>query len=194
MTTTQATDPVKVEADAIRASLDRRVKDIASNRDLTAEARIRMATDEHVDAKQKMDDLRQRVASERDRKQKAAASRLLGGATRLSGADAISMRDATERAERLEGAADARKLLDRARSNGDETLVRAIVFEARERSRSGFTGAAWARLLDEESREDSALASDIREMGAGQGGSIESAVRFMLPSLSDVRFLVGERR
>lgn len=190
---TDTTDPVTAEAESIRVGLDRQVKRIAADPDLTDEARVRQASEAHAAASQSMDDLRGRVTAERERKQKAAASRLLGGGGGVSGADAISMRDATERAERLESAADARKLLDRARSNGDETLVRAILFEARERSQS-VMGGAWARLLDDEGRSDSAIAADVRAMGAGGGSSFESVVRFMMPSLSDVRSLVEGRR
>lgn len=190
---TDTTDPVTAEAESIRVGLDRQVKRIAADPDLTDEARVRQVSEAHAVAAQSMDDLRSRVTAERERKQKAAASRLLGSTSAVSGADAISMRDATERAERLESAADARKLLDRARSNGDETLVRAILFEARERSQS-VLGLAWSRLLDEEGRQDSGVAADVRAMGAGSGSSFESVVRFMMPSLSDVRSLVEGRR
>lgn len=57
---------------------------------------------------------------------KRSLTRELFGATSVSGSDAISMRDALDRADSLNSPGQALELLDRAERSGDRHLAQAV--------------------------------------------------------------------
>ncbi len=66
----------------------------------------------------------------------------------LSGVtEAISTRDAQDRAALIKGPQDAAALLERAEQNGDQVLARAIARHAVEQSRVGLQGEQWGAVL-----------------------------------------------
>jgi hypothetical protein len=78
----------------------------------------------------------------------ADLQRQLFGAQSTSGADAISTRDAMERARQLTNGDEALALLGDAEMTGDEVLARAIASRAFDGTREFFGGADWGRVLD----------------------------------------------
>jgi hypothetical protein len=93
------------------------------------------------------------------------------GAASTSGADAISIRDADDRASRIETPDEAANLLGRAEENGDTVLARAIAQRAYG-ERSGLMGNAWSGVLDTytESRPD--VAEKLNELNNARRNSI----------------------
>jgi hypothetical protein len=72
---------------------------------------------------------------------------MFGSASSL-GADAISARDADDRAAQLQTRDEALALLTRADSNGDQVLARAIALRAFTETQQPLSGRAWGPVLD----------------------------------------------
>ncbi|MGI8614623.1 MAG: hypothetical protein ACR2KL_11880, partial [Nocardioidaceae bacterium] len=75
-------------------------------------------------------------------------SRELFGATSSVGVDAISSRDAADRAAAVESPEEALSLLQRADRGGDRVLVRAIASHATDEASDPITGFSWLPVLD----------------------------------------------
>jgi hypothetical protein len=73
--------------------------------------------------------------------------KVFGSETPLSGADAISMRDAMTRAGQLKNADEAHSLLQQAELTGDDHLAKALVRRAFDSSRDGALGN-WGGVID----------------------------------------------
>ncbi|KQY58894.1 hypothetical protein ASD11_04505 [Aeromicrobium sp. Root495] len=187
-------EKVASEAESIRNSLVRTVRDLKADSDLSADGLRRKIDEAHASAKDRMDALRAgiREAAERDRD--AAARRVLAGRQSMTGADAISQRDASDRASKLESADEARQMLDRATANGDRALIGAILFEATQRNTGQWGSGTWAKFLYETSEKDASLRADIEALGNRTSGSgLEDAMHFMLSSRSELDYLQPAR-
>lgn len=75
-------------------------------------------------------------------------SRELFGATSSVGVDAISFRDAADRAAAVQSPEEALSLLQRADRGGDRVLVRAIASHATDEASDPITGFSWLPVLD----------------------------------------------
>ena len=146
------TTPERKRALEIQQRYTTAIQRLRDDRDLTDEARRRLV-EEWTRASKELGEPR---ADERDRltrREGELERRLfgLGGAGGLDGAaQAISARDAQDRAGRLTDPQEAAALLARAEQNGDPTLARAIAHHALQQSRSAMTpsaGDAWEGVL-----------------------------------------------
>ncbi|MGC4109449.1 MAG: hypothetical protein QM747_03275 [Nocardioides sp.] len=72
----------------------------------------------------------------------------LFGADQVTGADAISMRDAHDRAAQIEGPQDAIDLLNSAQMYGDDHLARAVAHRAYNESQTPLFGPAWMPVVE----------------------------------------------
>jgi hypothetical protein len=140
------TEDVSDKAGAIQRNLASSVAAVRENAELSTDGKVRRLARAYRDASRAMNKLRE------DWQGKAAVdSRSLGrdlfGTASAVGADAISVRDADDRAARVERVGDALDLMHRAHENGDEVLVRALAQRAY-RERSNPFGGGWAPVLD----------------------------------------------
>ncbi|MEN4476865.1 hypothetical protein [Mycolicibacterium cosmeticum] len=80
------------------------------------------------------------------------------GTTANSGADAVSFRDATDRAEKLDSADAAIKALGTAELSGDTILAKAIVLQAWQRD--------WSAVVDQYAVTNPTITDKLAELGA----------------------------
>lgn len=165
---------IQQAAGNIQANFNATVTAIRSNGDLTEEARLRRLAQAWTNAEANMGTLRHswqgtsQVSAE-------SLSKQVFGAADTSGADAISVRDADDRASRLEDAGDALSLLRRAEDNGDVVLSRAIAQHAFGR-RNEFFGGDWAGVVDAYSAAHPEVAAKILELANLRTDSINTGL------------------
>jgi len=150
-------------AEQIRVGLQTRSTEIATDRDLTPEARQRLTDEAHKDAKARMDKLRDDWRGGADGATSGVLSEILKAGS-YSGTDAISSRDAQDRASRLESHQEGLELMSRAQMSGDEILEGAIVAEAWRRSKTDVFGAAWGQVLNAYAERDSVRAGRVARL------------------------------
>ncbi len=79
----------------------------------------------------------------------AGLQRELFGGGAATGSDAISSRDANDRAASVPGPEEALSLLQRADRNGDHVLVRAVASHAADQALDPVVGGSWVPVLEQ---------------------------------------------
>ena len=77
---------------------------------------------------------------------KTVTAKELFGSENVSGAEAVSSRDAADRVAQVRTPAEATAMLERAEQTGDQALTQAVAATAFERAQSWLGGSAWARV------------------------------------------------
>lgn len=112
-------------SDQYAAALD----EIDRDSDLTADGRDRRKQEAYQRAKSEMDKLMSAEKDERDGRRKAAERQLFGLGVSPTSTDVISLRDAQDRAARME-LDEIKPSMDQALRSGDQTLAAAILSRA----------------------------------------------------------------
>jgi hypothetical protein len=100
---------------------------------------------------------------------KAHVGRDLFGAMSASGADAISFRNAADRASRLENPEEAIRLLDQAERTCDEVLAKEIAQRAYDtQTGSLFGGGTWGAVIEQYASSRSDVAEQLRALDAAR--------------------------
>jgi hypothetical protein len=133
-------------AETIRQRLEAKLTAIRSNMDLSQQGRRRLIAAAYKDAAGKLSDLSENFDRTASLTAEQTARDLFGGSY-LTGADAISQRDAEDRAAQLENGDQALALLARAQRNGDQHLARAVASVAFERSQHPLTAPTWQPVV-----------------------------------------------
>lgn len=125
------------KAAEIQRRYSEQLQQIREARDLSDEGRRRQLAAAYASTRKQLDSLRKQ---EQERVAKRAGElewQVFGPVRTASGtaSDAISVRDAQDRAARISKPAEARELLRRAEQNNDEVLARAIAQTALDRGR-----------------------------------------------------------
>lgn len=163
---TQVPADVSAKADQIRSGLAHQTEQIESNDDLTPQARQRLLNEARATAKESMSELRDSWRGRAEASANASVSDLFGHGSGYAGTDAISSRDAQDRASRLETQSDALDLLSRAQLTGDEVLAGAVVAEAWRRSQANMFGHGWLHVLDAYAAGDASRAAKVAKLRA----------------------------
>lgn len=167
------------KAAAIQAAFNAKVTSIRSDGDLTVEARTRRLAQAWADANTKMTALQESWSGTSQQTADNLTRQAFGDA-RLSGADAISVRDADDRASRIDDPAEAMSLLERAENNGDGVLARALASHAFNNSRNQPFGAGgWSDVVDAYTATRPTVARQIAEIAAAQRNDIASIASAM---------------
>ena len=119
---------------AHRAAVDRIRDDVT----LSREGKRRAMARETITARNTLAQLRSTSDTRGAQQRRDLERKLFGIGTRTSGTDVIAHRDAADRAAECKTPAEARRLLSRAETTGDQQLARAVFAEA------------WARHSDME--------------------------------------------
>jgi hypothetical protein len=91
-------------------------------------------------------------------------ARNMFGNSATTGTDAVSARDADDRAARLSTPEEARAALDRATVNGDTVLARSIALKAYQEAQGPFGGGAWGDVLRSYGGSRPGVAADLAEL------------------------------
>ena len=118
-----------------------RAKEIRASADLSLEGKQRQLALVYKESRAQLDQLRVAEQTRLERRYAELERRLHGLDGKLSGADAISARDALDRALQLKTPEEAHALLARAEATGDDSLARAVASVASSRSFSDDLGA-----------------------------------------------------
>jgi hypothetical protein len=114
----------------------------------------------------------------------------LFGSVSSLGADAISARDADDRAAQLKTRDEALALLARAESNSDQVLARAIALRAFTNVQQPLSAGAWRPVLDAYCTSRPTIATKLAELAEARRSSVEKSFgRSVIFSLNKPREL-----
>lgn len=136
----------RTSAENIRAERDRALARIRGRQDLTAQAKQVSVARIQQDAEQKMATLLEESTASYER-QRAMLERKLFGGDDSTGYNAMSARDAREKAAQLNDPRDARDAFQRAQRAGDTDMVKAIASRAADLSQVPILGDAWQPIV-----------------------------------------------
>lgn len=136
----------RTSAENIRAERDRALARIRGRQDLTAQAKQVSVARIQQDAEQKMATLLEESTASYER-QRAMLERKLFGGDDSTGYNAMSARDAREKAAQLNDPRDARDAFQRAQRAGDTDMVKAIASRAADLSQVPILGEAWQPIV-----------------------------------------------
>lgn len=126
----QQYDEVKQKVAAIQQRLDNAVREIRDNQSFSESGRRGEMAQAVLQAKKDADSLRDKFIAARSMRRESLQKSLFGDLSTASALDVSNMRDADDRAERLETVDAAQSLLERARDRGDGVLARAVARHA----------------------------------------------------------------
>jgi hypothetical protein len=163
------------KAEKVAQTFNSEVQQLRGNADITDAARQRGMARAYVAANRAMAALRETWLGNAGTNEDTLARQLFGSPT-ATGADAISTRDAADRAAQLETPTEAGDLLASAELTGDETLSRAVAARAFTGMSAGFGAdvTGWGAVLDQYAATrpgviDQLNALDAMQRAAAQG-------------------------
>jgi hypothetical protein len=136
----------KTTAADIRAERDRKLTNLRNRRDLSNEARKVAVARAQQTAEQKMQALLQEE-TEKFHRQRNFLERKLFGGDDSTGYNALSARDAREKAAKLSDPREAHEAFKRAQRAGDTDMVKAIAAHAADQAGVHLLGAAWQPIV-----------------------------------------------
>jgi hypothetical protein len=99
------------------------------------------------------------------------------GADNVTGSDAVSMRDAFDRAAQLQSGDEALALLRRAELTGDDHLARAVAATAFDNSAGGSIGAAdWTSVVDAFTATRPDVAQSMQDIANAESSNVKDAL------------------
>ena len=100
------------------------------------------------------------------------------GSEGVTGADAISQRDAADRAAQLRTGDEALALLHRAEYSGDSHMAKAVAAHAFDQASSNFIGSAdWSKVLDAYTTTRPEVAQQLQELADSQRSSVADSLQ-----------------
>lgn len=122
-------DSIRAEASRVWKEHTEEAAFVRQNSDLTEQAKRQHIEDSRQRAKEELKRLEQSEYAEIEAK-KRSADRAIHATAGHDSSDIISFRDAQDRAEQLEDASEANRVLERAIASGDTTLATAVMRRA----------------------------------------------------------------
>ncbi|WP_145013438.1 hypothetical protein [Mycobacterium marseillense] len=166
----------------IQQSLDAKVADIRVNKSLTEAGKRREIAAVTLEARKQADAAKAQFATERAQRRESLNRAAFGNpANHLTEADRLSMRDAHDRASRLDSEDAAKAMLNRAVLDGDESLAKAIGARAYERG--------WGAVVNEYGTRYDRLSfiDELDETPTGPMTSTADAIVFRLRPPSEIQ-------
>lgn len=158
------------KAEAILEPYNAAIMRIRNDADLSPEGRMRAFARVYLKTEDEMAALRESRAEVKT-KTKTDLVREIFGAAGTSGADAISARDADDRAAHLDTSREALTLLERAEANGDQVLARSIAQRAYSEGAGLFGISDWSDVLDAYTAKRPNIAAKLLELEQSQRNS-----------------------
>lgn len=179
--------PERRDAFAVRDLDQKQMATISADPNLTVEGKRAAMAGPHLTAKAKVAALGQAEQDRLATDTVKAENLLFDRSPSMAGSDAISARDAADRAEQLRTPADAAKLLGRAHATGDTALAGAVAAHAH--------GQGWGQVVATHaatSRARQAAYDGLMASGA-PGGRSDQMTRRMVFSVPPPTELAGLR-
>jgi hypothetical protein len=178
-------DEAHEQMTAIREGLAREVDRIRADANYSDRGRARLAAKAVVTARDKAASLREQFTSDNEARRVQLTKSLFGIAANADPATVLAARDADDRAEKLEGATEARRMLQRALDRGDSTLARAVAGKAQT--------VGWGDVV-ESYADATGLADQLDELSdlpSGAEASLGIAALFSVPAPPQVQQYAG---
>ncbi|ODA75559.1 hypothetical protein [Streptomyces sp. AVP053U2] len=182
----------KTTAADIRAERDRKLANIRSRRDLTAQARQVSIARAQQDAEAKMQALLQEE-TERYHRQRGLLERRLFGGDDSTGYNALSARDAREKAAKLTDPREAQEAFQRAQRAGDTDMVKAIASHAADQAHVHLLGQAWQPIVSAYAESSPSKADTYNELANMQQPNSGSDWSFALDTPSELGRLTTQQ-
>ncbi|MGW2228159.1 hypothetical protein [Streptomyces formicae] len=147
----------------IRESYNRQIEKIRAREDLTPRAKQVAMARAHRDAMVKLDGAYQADRSQYDERRATLEKRLFGN-RELSGTDALSARDARERAAAYAHPDEAMAAYKRAQRDGDKDMMRALGSRAADQATLPILGEAWRPLVEAHADATPGYAANLEEL------------------------------
>ncbi|NEC30612.1 hypothetical protein G3I20_29420 [Streptomyces sp. SID8111] len=157
----------KANPESIRAERDQKLSRIRNRRDLTDQARRVAIARVQQDAEAKMQALLQED-TERYHRQRNYLERKLFGGDDATGYNALSARDAREKAAKLTDPREAQAAFQRAQRAGDTDMVKAIAAHAADQAGVHLLGQAWQPIVSAYAESSPSKASTYQELASMQ--------------------------
>lgn len=153
----------KATPESIRADRDRALANFRGRRDLNPQARQIAIARAQRTAEQKLEALLQED-TERFHRQRNFLERKLFGGDDSTGYNAMSARDAREKAAKLDNPTEALAAFQRAQRAGDTDMVKAIAAHAADLAGVNIVGAAWQPIVSAYSETSPGKADTYQEL------------------------------
>ncbi|WP_394434771.1 hypothetical protein [Streptomyces sp. SGAir0957] len=147
----------------IHAAFAAKVEKIRDRQDLTGQAKQVAIARAHREASEKIGALRD-TARQQYSDRKATLEKRLYGNRELSGTDALSARDARERAATFTNPDEALRAYQRAQRDGDRDMMRALGSWAADQAVLPVLGDAWQPLVEQHAAATPGYAENLAEL------------------------------
>jgi hypothetical protein len=149
--------------DQIRESYSRQIDRIRSREDITPQAKQVAMARAHRDASARLQAARTADLQQYEDRRAILEKRLFGS-KELSGTDALSARDARERAAAITHPDEALKAYQRAQRDGDRDMMRALGSWAADQAAMPVLGEAWRPLVEAHAAATPGYAANLEEL------------------------------
>ncbi|MFJ1995720.1 hypothetical protein [Streptomyces asiaticus] len=172
--------------ESIRADFQRSMDTIRGRRDLSTQARQVAIARTYTKTRDGLAALQQADTERYERQRQFLERKLFGNTADVSGSNALSSRDARERAAKLNDPREAAAAYQRAQRDGDRDYARAIAAHAADQASTPILGSAWQPIVQQHAQSTPGLAdayqelADMRQPGTGMDFS------YVLPMPSEL--------
>lgn len=150
--------------DQLREQYQRKVEKIRAREDLTPHARQVALARAHKTLTNQLQEAQETALRQYQTRRAQLERRLFGSESDVTGADAISRRQAREMAAKLTDPREAQAAYQRALRDGDRDYARAIASHAADQAKTPVLGEAWKNLLTAHAEASPRRADEYREL------------------------------
>lgn len=166
----------------IRESYNRQIEKIRERQDLTAQAKQVAMARAHTAAATKLNETRQADRQQYETRRSQLEKRLFGN-RELTGTDALSARDARERAAGYTHPDEALAAYKRAQRDGDRDMMRALGSWAADQAALPILGDAWKPLVEQHAAATPGYAENLQELRSLREPGTYDDITYATPSV-----------
>ncbi|NED31971.1 hypothetical protein [Streptomyces sp. SID8499] len=173
-------------AESIRTDFQRNLEAVRNRRDLNTQARQTAIARAYAKARDGLNGIRQQEADYVTRQRNYLERKLFGNTDDIHGTNAVSSRDARERAAKLTTPDEAAQAYNRAQRDGDTALARAIAAQAADYAASVGAAPGWEHIVRHYAGSRPGLADAHKELAELREPGLGFDFRYVLPKPSEL--------
>ncbi|MGW3408079.1 hypothetical protein [Streptomyces sp. NPDC000888] len=176
----------KATPDSIRAAYDRKLTNLRGRQDLSGQARQVAIARAYQEAQQQLGRLHQADTDHYHRQRNYLERKLFGSTTDVNGTNALSSRDARERAANYSDPIEAATAFNRAMRDGDTDMQRAIAAHAAEQGSHETAPPGWTAIVKHYATSTPSKQDTFNELSNMQEPGLGMDFTYMVPSPSEL--------